>query len=262
MMKNATLILLSLLMLNRAYPQQSKEEKESKATRAKCKVKSATVYQSDYQNLYGKVTLGQSYKVTKSSYDKSGELIEEIAYNKRGTVESWISYKNDKKGNAEEVTHRGSDGKPTLTKFCVNKYDSIGRLDQTLVYENDSTMLWRSDFFYEGNNLVEVAEYKIGYSTAADGGRSDKAYFDSYRTYKYDGSGRTVRTEFYDGAKNYVRRIECKYGADGRLSEQTDYYVSTYKYAPTGLPTESTSYGGANGDQPVATYKIVYEYYK
>lgn len=261
-MRNAIFI-LAVTLWSACGAQEAAEERLEREALAKNKVRSVTVTQADYAIVGGKRQLGEAYKASKRGYDRKGGLVEEIAYSRRGTIESWIKYECDKHGNAEVFRNYKPDGSLDFATQSDNRYDSLGRLQLQLLYDRDTMQSHKLQYWYDADGNMEQMEiYKVVHHTDEDGVTTASAIFDSYEKHFYDAKGRTVRVEYYDNAHNYKGRVECKYGADGRMSEKVDAYAYVYKYGANGLQVEASSWGGANGDVPVSVYKLTYEYYK
>ena len=244
------LLCAALLWALAALPQLGRQDRDDKARRAKLKVKSLTVYRADYDYSSGAARLGAEYKTKRTVYDRSGCVAEEVAYNRRGTVEAWDCFKSDKAGNPVLMTKKYPDGTAYMVVEFINAYDGLGRLDVTAAYlSGDTVVMYSIAYWYsrEGG-YDQVENYEAG-------------RLDSYERHHYDAKGRTVLKEYYDGRDNYKGREAFKYDANGRVAEKTTNYVFVYRYLPSGLASGATSYGGASGDVPASVYRYAYEFY-
>ena len=225
-----------------------KEEKENKARLARLKVKCCTVFQSNYQYFYGKQQLGKEFKASSTKLNKAGDIVEDIGYNERGTIESWVKYGRDKNGTYTSVSTHNSSGTVITKATCKNKYDSLDRLTATLMYQ-DTSLIYKTNYWYDSLGRMEQSDNHRFIT---------KFVLESYEKRFYDANGRTIRIEYYDNTGNYKSREEWKYDSNGRTAEKTAHYISVYKYAANGLITEHTDYG--ENDTPVAKYRYVYEF--
>lgn len=124
-MKSIRKMAIGFLLLSSTltYSQVSTEEAEHKAARVKCKVKSATLSKAEYIYSNGERVAGTFIKTDKTKYDKMGNVIEEISYNPRGTIDSWTVYELDKKGNSVKTYYKNADGTVDYFTTTQNEYD-------------------------------------------------------------------------------------------------------------------------------------------
>lgn len=261
-------LLLSFLLVACSlfcFSQTSKEDKENQTLRIKNKVHITTVTQSDYKMVNGKWIAGTPYKINKCKYDANGNQIEEINYNQKGTIETWVVYDLDKFGNFTKMTNKNSDGSTAYITKWKNEYDSLNRVKQIWVYKNDTVAINRVNYWYdEKGNMITTGTFKPVYSfknsSDQNGTLTDKVTLLGYEDHTYDEKGRTILIEYYDSNKNYQSKTTFKYDAYGKMIEQVSDYVYTQKYGANGLLIEYTAYDNKN--RPISKWTITYEYAK
>ena len=248
-MKKLFTILTVLLTITQVFAQS----KEDAARIAKNKIKSAT--QSKYEYLYGKLQ-PQGKKVQTVKYDKKGNMIEQVDYNERGTIENKQTMKYDSKGTVIELIVYNTDGTVAYKVIQKPTYDSTGtNLIQTEVYRQDSSYAGKSVYVYDAKgNMIE------------DGIFDDKALLQR-NTHEYNDKGLEIKTVNYQYSDSYLGGFTYKHNEQGQTIETTligsnglPEYVETYKYDVKGNVTEITRYNSAN--KPIAVYKYTYEYYQ
>ena len=250
-MKKHLILLAFMASCLIGYSQFGKQATESRALRSKAKVKSITVFKSEYKIMYGKRQAVNEYKSRKTKYSKSGDLIEDIFYNERGTIDSWVRYENDMKGNTTLIANNNSDGSLASKGICKNDYDSLGKLIKTLTYQ-DTTLVFKIDYIYDAKgNMVQANNFNYFYLGDAD--------VESHEKHFYDENGRRTKVEYYNKMWDYQSRETYLYDANGKLIEENNgTYISVYKYSPNGLTLEIISYDGQN--KPYFKYRYVYEF--
>lgn len=253
-------IITGILMLSICivFAQKSTEEKEKQAIYVKNKVKSFTTSQAKPtidQN--GKVVPGHYVKASKNSLDKFGNTVEEIAYNARGTVDSWIKYEFDKLGNGTEYLIYNTDGTINNKIGVKNEYDNSNHVKTCKIYNSDSILLsYMVNTYNEQGQLIKNEIF------------TNQNKLDSYSKYEYDQKGRTIKKENYDynegiGDVSYTSDETYKYNPAGQLAEKTiDVYgvpkqVFVCKYDAKGLIIGTYVYDGRN--KPTGFEKVVYE---
>lgn len=234
-----------------SYSQFGKQATESRALRLKTKVKSVTVFKSEYKVIYGKRQAMNEFKFQKMKYNKSGDVIEDISYSERGTIDSWAKYENDKKGNALSVAAYNSDGSLISKGICKNSYDSLGRLKKILTYQ-DTTLVYKVDYLYDlKGNMVQANNFNY-FSNNTNA-------VESFEKHIYDENGRRTKVEYYNNMWDYQSSETFKYDANGNsIEENNGTYISVSKYNPNGLLLEIISYDGYN--KPFFKYRYVYEF--
>lgn len=254
-------IIISVLMLSvgSISAQKSIEEKEKQAVYVKNKVKSFTTSEAKPTiDQTGKVVPGHYTKISKNSLDNFGNTVEEIAYNARGTVDSWLKYEFDKYGNATKYLVYNTDGTINNKIKIKNEYDNANRLKVSKFLNGDSALLsYIVNTYNEQGQLVKDEIF------------TNQNIVDSYSKYEYDQKGRTSKKENYDynkgvGSVSYTSDESYKYNSAGQLIERT---ISVYsvpnqvyvcKYDAKGLIIATSVYDGRN--KPTSYEKVVYEF--
>jgi hypothetical protein len=148
-------IVFSFLVL---YSQSKKEVK-------KFKIKSVIVSET-----IGTKTVFES----KTVFDKNGETMEEVNYNKDGEVKSTHKFKRNSEGDVIEETEY--DSKNALKERREVKYNSMGEKSEEYFYGADSKLIKKHSFTYNkfglkterkvfdaSNKLIALKKYQYTY---------------------------------------------------------------------------------------------------
>ena len=145
-MKN---ILIIILVLNSLcmFSQSKKEVRNNK-------IESKTIKKTVFKDS-GNITYVDSFK----KYDKNGNTIMEINYDKEGLVTDKNSYTYDSFGNLVEEDKY--DKKKNVKVHIEYKYDSFGNCVQETTKDSEGNVVERVEFTYDNNNLKQSAtEYR------------------------------------------------------------------------------------------------------
>ncbi|MCE3225845.1 MAG: hypothetical protein K0S32_396 [Bacteroidetes bacterium] len=147
-------VILALFLVNVSFGQKKKEIK-------KYGVRAIVVTET-----HGSKTVNDS----KTTYDGNGEVIEEVNYDKEGTIKSTVKYKNNKDGDVVEEAEY--DEKGALKEKRQYKYNGLGEKVEELVTDKDNKVLKKSVYTYDSkgfksekktydanNNLVSTKKY-------------------------------------------------------------------------------------------------------
>jgi len=128
------------------FSQSKKEIKDNK-------IKSTTVEKTEQKD--GVVV---TYKETYEEYDKNGNTIVKIEYNKAGEIKSKENNKYDGFGNVTEKTEfEKKSGKTVKTTY---KYDAKGEKTEEIVYDTDGVIKSKQIFVKDNKGLKkETKEY-------------------------------------------------------------------------------------------------------
>lgn len=133
-MLRKTVILLLFLMSLVTYAQKKKEIR-------KYKIKSVTVTETENNK-----TLNDG----KTVFDANGETVEEMNYDKDGSLRSHHKYKLNAQGEIIEDTEYDKEG---LKEKRIIKYNSLGIKTEELVYDKSEKLLKRHMYTYDGKGL-------------------------------------------------------------------------------------------------------------
>jgi|ERR1035437_3820722 hypothetical protein len=113
-----------------------------------------------------------TYKDTYSSFDKNGNILEEIKYNSDGTIKKKTVTKYDNFKNKIEETEYDGNGNVVKKQQCAynskgdkileEEYDGNNKLTQKTVYIINSKGLRVEKRVYDSNNVLKKS-YKITY---------------------------------------------------------------------------------------------------
>jgi len=128
------------------FSQSKKEIKDNK-------IKSTTVEKTEQKD--GVVV---TYKETYEEYDKNGNTIVKIEYNKAGEIKSKENNKYDGFGNVTEKTeYEKKSGNTIKTTY---KYDAKGEKTEEIVYDTDGVIKSKQIFVKDNKGLKkETKEY-------------------------------------------------------------------------------------------------------
>jgi len=162
LLKNLIMTLLAFCICSASFSQKKKDIKKDK-------IKSTTETITKIEN--GKEV---TYKDSYTSFDKNGNIIEEINYNKDGTVKKrHTSRFDDGKNKTEEIEYEGVDGKAIQKKhqYSYNSkgdkileitYDGAGKLIKKEVYTYNSLGLRDEKKVYDAKNVL-IESHKYSY---------------------------------------------------------------------------------------------------
>lgn len=254
-MKTYILIVALVIASITTFSQETPDDKKQRLIRVQNKIKSATTSKVDHYMMYGKRQNKPPVKLSLNKYDKNGFLIEETAFNERGSVESKVGYKLDSKGNTTLFIAYNSDGSIYYKTIFKPIYDNAGKLiESDALRESDSTFLGKIIYEYNDKGyLLTLISYE---------GKFQK----SRETYEYDEKGRTTKRTLYNGANDFQGYDQMIYNEAGKHTETKSYdlnslpyYNDVFKYDSKGNPIESIRYDVKN--QPITTFKITYTLY-
>jgi hypothetical protein len=127
----------------------SQSKKDIKAN----KIKATTVEKTELKD---GVTV--TYKETYEEYDKDGNTIVKIEYNKAGEIKTKENLKYDGFGNVSEKTE--FDKKSGKTEKITYKYDANGEKTEEILYSSDGTVNRKQVFVKDSKGLKkETKEY-------------------------------------------------------------------------------------------------------
>ncbi len=273
-----------LLIAVAAYSQTDKEDNKAAKRISSSHVKSVT--QTMYKYVYDIASgtnkpSAEGMKTATFSFDRSGNVIEDIEYDQYGHVDSKTTYKNDARGNHTEANIYGSDG--TLTARVVityNKdtvtlkkvYNAKGALIQTVysgwghitiskkaipsMLAHHLSQYADTGVIKYGNTFYDLLLYdaKDSNLTAMSAYIYDKQgnlvldfeygaqYLTSGETYKYDDQGQRIENNHYNKDDEWEGKTTYKYGEKGAI-------IEAVQWGYNGLPERMTSFkNDANGN--------------
>lgn len=101
---------------------------------------------------------GKTVNDSKVTYDGSGEVIEEVNYDKEGVLKSTLKYKYNKDGDALEESEY--DEKGILKEKKTYKYNAMGEKVEELVTDKDNKVLKKVIHIYDSKGLkIEKKTY-------------------------------------------------------------------------------------------------------
>ena len=124
---------------------------QSKKDIRKNNIKGVTEIVTEYEN--GKESV---HNDVSKKFDKEGEVIQELNYDKNGVLKEKILTKNNKDGDKIEETIFDASGKQT--KRFTYKYDSFGEKIEEIQYDAKNALLTKS--VYTSNNKGLKTERK------------------------------------------------------------------------------------------------------
>ena len=124
---------------------------QSKKDIRKNNIKGITEVVIEYEN--GKET---THNDVAKRFDKEGEVIQEINYDKNGVLKEKIVTKNNRDGDKIEEVFYDATGKQS--KRFTYKYDSFGEKTEEIQYDAKNILLTKS--IYSNNNKGLKAERK------------------------------------------------------------------------------------------------------
>ena len=182
-------------------------------------------------------------------YDKVGNRITDLTYNKDGTIYMGYQSELDENGNLVKTINQSSDG-----SYWIYEYDSRGNESKSSLYDKDGIInkyiLYSYEYDQKGNIIVELLNYSDGgslrheYEYDSNGNRTKDTSYDndgqlkSWYDYAYDSYGNRIRsseyrvqngqvepglTYTYEYNSNAVRIKDAAYRSDGTLNYENEY---------------------------------------
>lgn len=124
---------------------------------AKNDIKTKTEWEHSVDN--GKVS-SKGVKMSETTYDESGRILEKISYRYNGNISSKVTYKYNSQGNVtEHIRFDGRKNKYTLKRYI--EYDRYGRINKEHGI-NGPNQPFENTYSYDNRgNLVEI-KYESG----------------------------------------------------------------------------------------------------
>ena len=218
--------------------------------KVKCGFTSNIHYVYNYK--MGKIDLKSKQKGYLNKYDKKGNEIERILYDKNGSITNTYSFnvdkktfKYDNKGKIIEEVLYSDDGSRIRTKYLY-VYDVKGNKIETNIYNSDGSFSQKIKFKYD------------------EKGRNIETLWASNqkKTCKYDDRGDMIET-MTNANGSFWYKHKCKYDAKRNIIELVEYNEDdsiiishSYKHDSCGNVIESVEYNKLN--EPVSKEICVY----
>lgn len=202
-------------------------------------------------------------------YDETGKLIEDIYYNKDGSINFRLTYKHDDNGliiekyrwNAEGVLEnkfnfdfdseskiierRSYNAKGKIYYKSQFKYNANGKLIEKTSYANDDTFDGKETYTYNDSGFVSKMIHENTTKLMVKGFLPDSYY----KTYQYDEKGNKIEEEHGSSSNNEITKATWKYDDKRREIEANAYkpngkldYRTTWKYDDHGNQNEMNDY--------------------
>ena len=160
-------------------------------------IKSKTVWNHTFK---GGRPVEDGYRNTRLSFDRNGNLIEEVKYNSDGKAFLIETYEyNHQNLNTSYVRVDGNDNKVIFRR--VYRYDKEG--NRLLEMGFDGVVNYKNQYIYKNNSLSAIFYYT---------GISSKGNHQQKRIFEYSNGDNTHRTVYvYDGDENLLFRLEQRF---------------------------------------------------
>lgn len=172
---------------------------------------------------FGKVEKGELISKKITTYNKDGNIIEEVRYNEKGELTEKNIHTYDKKGKKLKIS--AYDGNGTLFYFITYEYDDQGRLS------------------FLNKDRIEIASYGLKYSYDEKGNISEEEHYIAGEPIgrktinHYDENNRLVEATTYEEENKLFDKISYKYDDKDNIIEElynglenSDGYASNTEY--------------------------------
>jgi len=183
--------------------------------------------------------------ISANSFDRRGNMLEDIKYNNDGNEARKISYVYDGDGNKIEEFRYIAGNLNKQKKYC---YDGNGNRTEEARYTHRGDLVYRINYEYDkDNNKIKEIRY------------SNEGKLTHQNTYIYNTDGKLTELTSYDPAREDISRIVWKYDNAGNKVIETEYHGNRIDHTYTCEYDENNHLIKEEKEYSAGT-KTIYEY--